>query len=105
MHELSRWTSLFNALYETGFVFDNIYLNNFPYVFTSVKTPVITVIKEHTIEDTTETLIETKTSQIYLTGGVGLEEVTLQQADLSQLKKEWLNQYKNGSLKIMCIFD
>ena len=105
LHELSRWTSLFNALYETGFVFDNIYLNNFPYVSTPVKTPVITVIKERTIEHTTETHIETKTSQIYLTGGVGLEEVTLQQADLSQLKKEWLNQYKNGSLKIMCIFD
>ena len=105
LHELSRWTSLFNALYETGFVFDNIYLNNFPYVSTPVKTPVITVMKERTVEETTETRIETKTSQIRLTGGVGLEEVTLQQADLCQLKKEWLNQYKNGSLKIMCIFD
>lgn len=98
-------TALFNALYETGFVFDNIYLNNFPYVSTPVKTPVITVVKERTIKETTETHIETMTNQIYLTDGVGLEEVTLQRADLSQLKKEWLNQYKNGSLKIMCIFD
>ena len=103
LHELSRWTALLNALYETGFIFENIDLSNFPYITTPVKTPVITIIKERTIENTTETHIETKTRQIYLTGGVGFEEVTLQRADLSQLKEKWLSQYENNSPKIMCI--
>ncbi|MEA2087103.1 MAG: hypothetical protein U9O91_03290 [Candidatus Caldatribacteriota bacterium] len=105
LHELSRWTALLNALYETGFIFENIDLNNFPYIPTPVKTPVISVIKERTIEDTTETYVKTITRQISLTGGVGLEEVTLQQADLSELKKHWLSQYENGSPKITCICD
>ncbi len=105
LHELSRWTSLLNALYETGFIFDEILLNNFPYVSTPIKTPVIQVIKERTTENTTQTHIETTSRQISLTGGVGLEEVSLQQADLSQLKEQWLSQYKNGSPKVMCICD
>jgi hypothetical protein len=105
LYELSLWTSLFNALYETGFTFDEIYLNDFPYVSTPIKTSVIQVIKERTIENTTETHIETTTGQISLTGGVGFEEVTLQQADLSELKKQWLNQYQDGSSKIMSILD
>lgn len=105
LYELSRWTALLNAIYETGFIFENIDLNNFPYVYTPVKTPILVVIKERTIEDTTETHIETITREISLTGGVGLEEVSLQQADLSQLKEQWLRQYENGSPKIMCICD
>jgi len=92
----SRWTALLNAIYETGFIFENIDLNNFPYVYTPVKTPMLVVIKERTIENTTETHIETMTRQISLTGGVGLEEVSLQQADF---------QYKNDSPKIVCICD
>jgi len=105
LYELSRWTALLNAIYETGFIFENIDLNNFPYVYTPVKTPMLVVIKERTIENTTETHIETMTRQISLTGGVGLEEVSLQQADLSQLKEQWLSQYKNDSPKIVCICD
>jgi len=105
LHELSRWTALLNAIYETGFIFENIDLNNFPYVYTPVKTPMLVMIKERTIENTTETHIETMNRQISLTGGVGLEEVSLQQADLSQLKEQWLSQCKNGSSKVVCICD
>ena len=105
LDELSRWTSLLNALYETGFIFDEILLNNFPYVSTPVKTPIIQVIKERTTENTTQTYTETRTRQISLTGGVGLEEVTLQQADLSELKKQWIAQNKEGNFKVTCICD
>ena len=105
LHELSRWTALLNALYETGFIFENIDLTNFPYIPTPTKTPVITIIKERTIEDTTDTYTETMTRQIFLTGGVGLEEVTLQQTDLSELKKQWVAQNKEGDFKVACICD
>jgi len=105
LHELSRWTSLLNALYETGFIFDEIILNNFPYVTTPIKTPIIQIIKERTTENTTQTHIETKTRQISLTGGVGLEQVTLQKADLSELKEQWIAQSKEGNYKVACICD
>lgn len=105
LHELSRWTSLLNALYETGFIFDEILLNNFPYVSTPTKTPVIQAIKEWTNKNTTQTHIETTTRQISLTGGVGLEQVTLQKADLSELKKQWIAQNKEGNFKVACICD
>ena len=59
LHKLSRWTDLLKALYETGFIFENIDLTNFPYIPTPIKTPVITIIKERTIEDTTETYTNT----------------------------------------------
>ncbi len=105
LDELSRWTSLLNALYETGFIFDEILLNNFPYVSTPIKTPIIQVIKERTTENSTPTHIETTTRQISLTGGVGLEQVTLQKADLSELKKQWIAQFKEGNLKVASICD
>jgi len=105
LDELSRWTSLLNALYETGFIFDEILLNNFPYVSTPIKTPIIQIIKERTTENTTQTRIETRTRQISLTGGVGLEQVTLQKADLSELKEQWIAQNKEGNFKVACICD
>ena len=105
LQELSRWTSLLNALYETGFIFDEILLNNFPYVFTPTKTPIIQIIKERNTENTTQTYTETTTRQISLTGGVGLEQVTLQKADLSEIKKQWISQNKEGNFKVACICD
>ena len=105
LDELSRWTSLLNALYETGFIFDEILFNNFPYVSTPIKTPIIQIIKERTTENTTQTHIETRTRQFSLTGGVGLEQVTLQKADLSELKEQWISQYKEGNFKVACICD
>jgi len=105
LHEISRWTSLLNALYETGFIFDEILLNNFPYVPTPIKTPVIQVIKERTTENITQTYTETTNRQISLTGGVGLDQVTLQKADLSELKKQWIAQNKEGNFKVACICD
>jgi len=105
LQELSRWTSLLNALYETGFIFDEILLNNFPYVSTPTKTPIIQIIKERNTENTTQTYTETTTRQISLTGGVGLEQVTLQKADLSEIKKQWISQNKEGNFKVACICD
>jgi len=105
LHELSRWTSLLIALYETGFIFDEIVLDDFPYVSTPIKTSIIQVIKERTTENTTQTHIETTTRQISLTGGVGLEQVTLQKANLSELKKQWIAQNKEGNSKVACICD
>jgi hypothetical protein len=105
LYELSRWTALLNAIYETGFIFENIDLNNFPYVTTPIKTSIIQVIKERNTENTTQTHIEIRTRQISLTGGVGLEQVTLQKADLSELKEQWITQYKKGDLKVACICD
>jgi len=105
LDELSRWTSLLNALYETGFIFDEIHLDNFPYVPTPIKTSIIQVIKERTTENTTQTHIETTSRQISLTGGVGLEQVTLQKTDLSELKEQWITQYKKGDFKVACICD
>jgi len=105
LQELSRWTSLLNALYETGFIFDEILLNSFPYVFTPTKTPIIQIIKERNTENTTQTYTEITTRQISLTGGVGLEQVTLQKADLSEIKKQWITQNKEGSFKVVCICD
>jgi len=105
LQELSRWTSLLNALYETGFIFDEILLNNFPYVSTPTKTPIIQIIKERNTENTTQTYTETTARQISLTGGVGLEQVTLQKADLSEIKKQWISQNKEGNFKVACICD
>ena len=105
LDELSRWTSLLIALYETGFIFDEIHIDNFPYVPTPIKTSIIQVIKERTTENTTQTHIETTTRQISLTGGVGLEQVTLQKTDLSKLKEQWITQYKKGDFKVACICD
>ena len=105
LYELSRWTSLLNALYETGFIFDEILLHNFPYVSTPIKTPIIQVIKERTTENTTQTHIEITSRQISLTGGVGLEQVTLQKADLSELKEQWIAQNEKGDFKVACICD
>jgi len=103
--ELSRWSSLFNALYETGFDFEEFNFNIFPKVATPIKTPVIQVIKERITENTTQTKVETRTRQIFLTGGVGLEQVALQEADLSTLKEQWISQYKKGNNNIVCICD
>jgi len=105
LHELSRWVSLFNALYETGFVFEEFNFNIFPKVATPIKTPVIQIIKERITEIETQTQVETSARQIILTGGVGLEQVTLQKSDLSTLKEQWIDQYKNGSYKVVCICD
>ena len=105
LHELSRWTSLLNALYETGFIFEEIDFHNFPYFATPIKTPVIQIIKERITELETQTQVETRTRQIFLTGGVGLEQVALQKADLSTLKKQWISQYKKGNNNIVCICD
>jgi len=105
LDELSHWTSLFNALYETGFIFDEIFLDNFPYVTTPIKTPIIQIIKERNTENTTQTHIEIRTRQVSLTGGVGLEQVTLQKADLSGLKEQWITQSKEGNFKVACICD
>ncbi len=105
LHELSRWTSLLTALYETGFIFDEIHLNNFPYVTTPIKTPIIQILKERNTENTTQTHIEIRTRQISLTGGVGLEQVTLQKEDLSELKEQWIAQNEKGDFKVVCICD
>lgn len=105
IQELSRWTALFTAIYETGFTFKEIIFKDkqFPYVLTPIKTPVISVVKEFTERYEKESYIETLTRQTILTGGVGLEEVTLKKADLSGFKNEWLKKYNEGSALIVCI--
>ena len=63
------------------------------------------IIKERNTKNTTQKHIETRIRHISLTGGVGLEQVTLQKADLSELKKQWISQNKEGSFKVVCICD
>jgi len=105
IQELSRWTALFTAIYETGFTFKEIAFKDkqFPYVLTPIKTPVISVVKEFTERYEKESYVETLTRQTILTGGVGFEEVTLKKADLSGFKNEWLKKYNEGSALIVCI--
>lgn len=107
IQELARWTALFTALYETGFIVDEIDFDktNFPYTKTPSKTPVISIIQETTTENETREYIEVYTSQTILTGGVGLEQVSLQKSDLSDFKNEWLNRYKNGEQLVECIIE
>jgi hypothetical protein len=107
IQELARWTALFTALYETGFVVDEVGMEqvNFPYTKTPSKTPMISVIQETTKENETRDYIEVYTSQTILTGGVGLEQVTLEQTDLSKFKNEWLNRFKNGEQLVECIIE
>lgn len=107
IQELARWTALFTAIYETGFMVDDIGINqiNFPYTKTPSKTPVISVIQEITNKNVTEEYIETLTEQTTLTGGVGLEQVKLEMADLSEFKNEWLNRYESGDLLVECIIE
>ena len=107
IQELARWTALFTALYETGFIVDEIDFDktNFPYTKTPSKTPVISIIQETTTENETREYIEVYTTQTILTGGVGLEQVSLQKSDLSGFKNEWLNRYKNGEQLVTCIIE
>jgi len=107
IQELARWTALFTALYETGFVVDEVGMEqaDFPYTKTPSKTPMISVIQETTSENETRDYIEVYTSQTILTGGVGLEQVDLQKTDLSDFKNEWINRYKNGEPLVECIIE
>ncbi|HBY57395.1 MAG TPA: hypothetical protein DEG96_05985 [Candidatus Atribacteria bacterium] len=107
IQELARWTALFTALYETGFVVDEIEIDylNFPYTKTPLKTPVINVVQETTSKNVSESYIETFIHQTILTGGVGLEQVILQKSDLSDFKNEWLNKYKVGEQLVECIME
>jgi len=107
IQELARWTALFTAIYETGFIVDNIEINQieFPYTKTPSKTPVISVIQEITDKNVTGEYIETITYQTILTGGVGLEQVKLEKADLSEFKKEWLSRYESGDQLVGCIIE
>jgi len=107
IQELARWTALFTAIHETGFMVDDVGMSQakFPDTKTPSKTSVISVIQEITNKNVTENYIETFTSQTTLTGGVGLEQVSLEKADLSDFKNEWLNRYKTGDQLVECIIE
>ena len=107
IQELARWTALFTAIYETGFIIDEIGIDqvDFPYTKTPSKTPVISVIQETTSKNIATDYIETYISQTILTGGVGLEQVNLEQTDLSDFKNEWLSKYNIGDQLVECIIE
>lgn len=101
---IARWAVLFMALRETGFVFADFEMPELNYIKTSLRTPVVTVIRERRIEDKTSSGKMMKTGQAIITGGVGFQKMQLNTANLETQKKAWIDKYNNGDLSVERIF-
>lgn len=104
LEAVARWSVLLMALRETGVVITDLDMPEINYLKTSVRTPVITVVKEREVLEETSNGKIKKIGQAIITGGVGFQKMQLISSGLDKEKAEMKIKYNQGNQLVDRIF-
>ena len=105
LDELARWAALLTGLRESGILLSQVELEGVYRGATPGRTAVVTACKtRRTVEEESATSTVTRTREVTIFGGVGLEQVQITPADLGDVKRRWLAEAGAADALVEAIF-